>query len=51
MKKRILAALLIMVALFTLCACQKNKNQAYNENLILNGSFENENGVSSYGGF
>ena len=46
MKKRILAAILIIVALLTLCACQKNKNQAYNENLILNGSFENETGQS-----
>lgn len=46
MKKRILAAVLIIVALFTLCACQKNKNQAYNENLLLNSGFESETGAT-----
>ncbi len=46
MKKRILAIILIIVSLLTLSACDKNKKQAYNENLILNGSFETETGTS-----
>ena len=46
MKKRILAIILILVSLLSLCACDKNSKQAYDENLILNGSFESETGTS-----